>query len=226
MSEMLNKSSHDSISIWLFDQMIFCSIYVLYYGCISPLRFSEIRHKITSNQLLQLKIGKNCSTLPFYHVGVTSACYIYNKISYLDDSSHKLLMILHTNLEIVDDSAQRMITQVQHTIHLRFYQSEANDIDMSLLETMTPLGHITKIQMLKCPTFKQAVKTYSAISLDYYLLTKSSQSPSLKVNPIQYSISYLVWVPVWGLWSKKNILPWYDCHTNTPQQLQCHRCLK
>ncbi len=63
---------------------------------------------------------------------------------------------------------------------------------MSLLETMTPLGHITKIQMLKCPTFKQAVKTYSAISLDYYLLTKSSQSPSLKVNPIQYSISYLV----------------------------------
>ncbi len=58
MSELLNKSSLDSISIWLFDQTIFCSVYVLYYGCISPLSFSEIRCKITLNHLLQLEIGE------------------------------------------------------------------------------------------------------------------------------------------------------------------------
>ncbi len=89
MSELLNKSSLDSISIWLFDITIFCSLYVLYYGCISPLSFSEIRHKITSNHLLQLEIVENWSTLPFYHVGVTYACYVYQNMV--------ILMIPHTN---------------------------------------------------------------------------------------------------------------------------------
>ncbi len=73
--------------------MIFCNVYVLYYGGISLLSFSEIRRKITSNHLLQLEIGENCSMLPFYHVCVTSACYVYQK-SYLDDSA-----------QTVDDSA-------------------------------------------------------------------------------------------------------------------------
>ncbi len=85
----------------------------------SPLSFSEIHHKITSNHLQQLKIGKNCSTWPFYHVGVTSACYVYKKNSDLDESTHKLLMILHTNVEIFYDSThefRRMIVQVQHLI--------------------------------------------------------------------------------------------------------------
>ncbi len=89
MSKLLNKSSLDSILIWLFDQTIFWSLYVLYYDFISPLSFSEIRHKITLNHLLQLEIGANWSTQPFYHVCVTSACYIYQKIV--------ILMILHTN---------------------------------------------------------------------------------------------------------------------------------
>ncbi len=51
-------------------------------------------------------------------------------------------MILHTNFEIFYDSTHRffrMIAQVQHSMLLRFYRSEANDIDMSLVETMTPL---------------------------------------------------------------------------------------
>ncbi len=42
-----------------------------------------------------------------------------SKNSYLDDSEHKLFMILHTNLEIFDDSAHkfwRMIMQVQYFI--------------------------------------------------------------------------------------------------------------
>ncbi len=86
MSELLNKSSLDLISIWLFDKTIFCNVYVLYYGCISPLSFSEIRRKITSNHLLQLE---NCRMQSFYHVGVTSACYIYQKIV--------IWMIPHTN---------------------------------------------------------------------------------------------------------------------------------
>ncbi len=102
MSELLNKSSLDSISIRFFEQTIFCSIYVLYYGSILPLSFSEIRCKITSNHLLQLEIGENCSMQPFYHVGVTSACYVYQKC-YLDDSAHELLMIPHTNFKIFDD---------------------------------------------------------------------------------------------------------------------------
>ncbi len=89
MSELLNKSGLDSISIWLFGLRIFCSLYVLYYGCISLLSFSEICHKITSNHLLQLEIGENWSKLPFYHVGVTSACYVYQNMV--------ILMILHTN---------------------------------------------------------------------------------------------------------------------------------
>ncbi len=89
MSELLNKSSLDSISIWLFGQRIFCSVYVLHYGCISPLRFSEIRCKITSKYFLPLEIGAKCSTLPFYHVGVTPAGYVYQKID--------ILMILHMN---------------------------------------------------------------------------------------------------------------------------------
>ncbi len=70
------------------------------------------------NHLLQLKIGGNCSTLPFYQVDVTSACYVYiKKNGYLDDSAHTLLMILHTNFEMFDDSTLeffRMIVQVQH----------------------------------------------------------------------------------------------------------------
>ncbi len=89
MSESLNKSSLDSISYLLFDQTILCSVYVLYHGCISPLSFSEIHRKITSNHLLQLEIGENCSMQPFYHVGVTSAYYIYPKIV--------ILMILYLN---------------------------------------------------------------------------------------------------------------------------------
>ncbi len=119
MSELLNKSSLDSISIWLLYQMIFCCVYAFYYGCISPWSFSEIRHKITLNNLLQLKICENWSTVPFYHVGVTSACYVYKKNSYLDDSAIKLFMIPHTNFDIFDDSAHkfwRMIVQVQHSI--------------------------------------------------------------------------------------------------------------
>ncbi len=40
-----------------------------------------------------------------YQVGVTSVCYIYKKNSYLDDSTQELLMILHTNLEMFDNSA-------------------------------------------------------------------------------------------------------------------------
>ncbi len=55
--------------------------------------------KITSNHLLQLEIGENCSTRPFYHVGVTSACYVYQKNSFLDDFAHKLLMILDMNFD-------------------------------------------------------------------------------------------------------------------------------
>ncbi len=50
-----------------------------------------------------------------------------------------------------DDSAHkfwRMIAQVKHLIYLRFYQSEANDIDMSLVETMTPLVNPTWILTL------------------------------------------------------------------------------
>ncbi len=96
MSELLNKSSLDSISIWLLYQMIFCCVYAFYYGCISPWSFSEIRHKITLNNLLQLKICENWSTVPFYHVGVTSACYVYKKkLSWwfrnqtFHDSTHK-----------------------------------------------------------------------------------------------------------------------------------------
>ncbi len=57
-----------------------------------------IHRKITSNHLLQLEIGENCSIQPFYHVGVTSACYVYQKIV--------ILMIPHTNFEIFDDSTQ------------------------------------------------------------------------------------------------------------------------
>ncbi len=49
---------------------------------------------------------KYCSTWPFYHVGVTSACYVYQK-SYLDDSAHKLLMIPRTNFEVFDDSSHK-----------------------------------------------------------------------------------------------------------------------
>ncbi len=97
MSELLNKSSLDLISIWLFDLTIFCSVYVLYYGCISPLSFSEIHHKITSNHPLQLEIGENCSMQPFYHVGITSAIYIYQKIV--------ILMIPYTNFDFFYDSA-------------------------------------------------------------------------------------------------------------------------
>ncbi len=74
MSELLNKSTLDSISIWLFHQTIFCSVFILYYGCISPLCLREIHHKITSNHLLQLEIGENCSMQPFYHVCITFAC--------------------------------------------------------------------------------------------------------------------------------------------------------
>ncbi len=46
----------------------------------------------------------HCSMQPFYQVGVTSACYVYQKNSYLDYSTHKLLMIPHTNFEMVDDN--------------------------------------------------------------------------------------------------------------------------
>ncbi len=115
VSELLNKSSLDSISIWLFDQTIFFSVYVLYYGCISSLSFSKIRRKIT--YILPLEIGENCSKQPFYHVGVTSACYVIKKkLSWwfhtrtFNESAHefwnfwwfhkqilKFLMIPHTN---------------------------------------------------------------------------------------------------------------------------------
>ncbi len=64
-----------------------------------------IRRKITSNHLLQLKIGENCSMRPFYHVGVTSAWYVYQKIV--------IFMILYPNFDIFYDSAHefwRMIT--------------------------------------------------------------------------------------------------------------------
>ncbi len=63
------------------------------------------------------EIGENCSTHPFYQVGVTSTCYVYQKKSYLDDSAHKHLMILQKNVELFDDSALKfliMIVQVQH----------------------------------------------------------------------------------------------------------------
>ncbi len=50
----------------------------------------HICRKITSNHLLQLEIGENCNTQPFDHVGVNSACYVYQKIVFL--------MIPHTNI--------------------------------------------------------------------------------------------------------------------------------
>ncbi len=65
-----------------------------------------------------------------------------SKNSYVDDSAHELLMIPHTNLEIFDSAHKfwRMIVQIQHSISLRFYRSEANDIDISLVEMMTTLA--------------------------------------------------------------------------------------
>ena len=91
ISELLTISCLYSISIWLFDQTIFSSVHILYYGCISPLSFSEIHRKITSNHLLQPEIVENCSTRPFYHADVTSqssACYVYEK--------NVIIMIPHT----------------------------------------------------------------------------------------------------------------------------------
>ncbi len=81
--------------------MIFCSVHVLYYGCISLLSFSEIQRKITSNHLLQLEMLR------------------LSKNSYLDDFAHKVLIVLHTNFLIFDDSTHefwRMIEQLQHSI--------------------------------------------------------------------------------------------------------------
>ncbi len=97
MSDLLNKSSLDSISIWLFDLTIFCSLYVLYYGSISSLSFSEIRHKITSNTSRNWRKLKHSAILSCWH----HFCMLrLSKYGYLDDSAHKLLtclMIPHTN---------------------------------------------------------------------------------------------------------------------------------
>ncbi len=118
-SELLNKSSLDSILIWIFDQTIFCSVYVLYYGCISPLSFSEIYCKITFKSS-----SSTWNWRKLQHASILS-CWCHfcmlclSKNSYLGDSTHELLMIPHTNVELFDDSAYkfwRMIRQVQHLI--------------------------------------------------------------------------------------------------------------
>ncbi len=76
----------------------------MYYGCISPLSFSEIRHIITSNDLLQLEIAAHGHFIML--ASLLHATFI--KKSYLDDSVHELLMIPHTNFEIFDDSTDKM----------------------------------------------------------------------------------------------------------------------
>ncbi len=62
-----------------------------------------IHHKITSNHLLQLNIGENCSMQPFCHFGITSACYVYQKIVIFMISHTNLafLMISHTNWRMI-----------------------------------------------------------------------------------------------------------------------------
>ncbi len=76
MSELLNKSSFDSILIRLFDQTIFCSVYVLYYGCISPLHFSEIRRKIIQMIFYNSKLAKIAAHVHFIMVSLLHAMFI------------------------------------------------------------------------------------------------------------------------------------------------------
>ncbi len=117
MSELLNKSSLDSISIWLFDQTISCSVYVFYYGCISPLSFSEICRKITSIIFYYSKFSKIAALDHFIMlVSLLHATFI--------------LMILHTKFYIFDDSAHkfwRMIAILSVWSKQYWYELGGND---------------------------------------------------------------------------------------------------
>ncbi len=49
-----------------------------------------------------------------YQVSITSAFYVYQKNTYLDDSAHKPLMITHTNFEMFDDSTHEFLRMIVH----------------------------------------------------------------------------------------------------------------
>ncbi len=75
----------------------------------------------------------NIDPCPFIRLASLLYATFIKKNSYLDDSAHKLLMILHTNLEIFDDSAH------EYCIHPRRLSVLTEYLSLSLTH-FTPIN--------------------------------------------------------------------------------------